>query len=185
MHNTNTTINTGQMALIGLMTAILCIIAPISIFLPFSPVPLSLGTLAIYFVVTVLGMKRGIISVTLYLLLGFAGLPVFSGFSGGAGKLFGPTGGFIIGYLFIALICGAFVDKWYHRPFICILGMLLGTAVCYAFGTIWLAREARLTFSSALVTGVLPFILGDLIKLALAMTIGYQVRNRLNRSALL
>lgn len=173
------------MALIGLMTAILCIIAPISIFLPFSPVPLSLGTLAIYFVVTVLGMKRGIISVTLYLLLGFAGLPVFSGFSGGAGKLFGPTGGFIIGYLFIALICGAFVDKWYHRPFICILGMLLGTAVCYAFGTIWLAREARLTFSSALVTGVLPFILGDLIKLALAMTIGYQVRNRLNRSALL
>ena len=86
------------MALIGLMTAVICVLAPFSLNLPFSPVPISLGTLAIYFVISVLGMKSGTLSVVLYILLGLVGLPVFANFTGGAGKLFGPSGGYIIGY---------------------------------------------------------------------------------------
>lgn len=178
-------INTRQMALIGLMTALVCIAGPISIAIPISPVPISLGTLAIYFVLIVLGMKRGVLSVLLYILLGLAGLPVFTGFTGGVGKLFGPTGGYIIGYVFMALICGFFVDKWHKHLFITTLGLILGTVVCYGFGTIWLAYQTKLTFVSALATGVLPFIPGDIIKIAAATTIGYQVRRRLKKAALI
>lgn len=178
-------INTQQMALIGLTTAVICLLSPFSIVLPLSPVPISLGTFAIYLTLTILGRRRGFISVTIYLLLGFAGLPVFTGFTGGAGKLLGPTGGYMIGYLFMALIYGSFVDRWARRHFICFLGMLFGTAVCYAFGTIWLAMQSGLDCRAALTAGVLPFIPGDFIKMGLALTIGYQIRMRLKKAALI
>lgn len=178
-------INTKQMALVGLMTAVICLLAPFSIVLPFSPIPISLGTFAIYLTVTVLGRKHGFLSVLLYLLLGFAGLPVFTGFTGGAGRLLGPTGGYMIGYLFIAFIYGSFVDRWSHRLFVCFLGMLLATAICYAFGTIWLAMQSELDFLSALAASILPFIPGDLVKMGITMTIGYQIRMRLKKAALI
>ena len=97
-----------QLALVGLMTAVICVLGPLALNIPVSPVPISLGTLAIYFVVSVLGMKLGTISVIIYILLGLAGVPIFAGFTSGPGKLFGPTGGYIIGYIFMALICGFF-----------------------------------------------------------------------------
>lgn len=174
-----------QMTLIGLMTAVICILAPFSVILPFSPIPISLGTFAIYLTANILGMKRSFISVALYLLLGFAGLPVFTGFTGGVGRLLGPTGGYLIGYLFIALICGYFTDKWNNNVLWHLLGMLLGTVVCYAIGTIWLSYQASLTFFAALSAGVLPFIPGDIIKLIIATTIGHQVRKRLKKAALI
>lgn len=173
------------MALIGLMTAILCLIAPVSVLLPISPVPVSLGTLAIYFVSLVLGRKKSVICVSLYLLLGFAGLPVFTGFTGGVGKLLGPTGGYMIGYLFMALICGYVTDRWSQNIAIILCGMLLGTAVCYLFGTIWLTFQAKLTFPAALGIGVLPFLPGDFLKMGIAAAIGYQVRIRIKKAALL
>lgn len=182
---TRTKINAKQLALAGLMTAVICILAPFSLNIPVSPVPISLGTLAIYFVVSILGMKYGTVSVAVYILLGLVGLPVFSNFTGGAGKLFGPTGGYIIGYLFMALICGFFIDKWSDHLLLNFLGMVLGTAVCYLFGTVWLAVQASMTFSQALAAGVLPFIPADLVKLILAMLIGRQVRKRLLRAGLL
>ncbi len=174
-----------QMALIGMMTAVLCIIAPFSLAIPVSPVPISLGILAIYFVITVLGMKRGTISVILYILLGLAGLPVFTNFTGGPGKLFGPTGGYIVGYIFMAPICGFFLDKWKNNIPLNILGMILGTAACYLFGTIWLQYQLSLTFPAALMTGVVPYIPFDLLKLALAMPLGWKLRKRLERAGLL
>ena len=174
--------NTRQMAFIGLMTSLLCIMAPFSILLPFSPIPLSLGTLAIYFCAILLGMKQSIISVTLYLLLGLVGLPVFSGFTGGIGKLLGPTGGYLIGYLFLALICGLFVDKFPNQKLFYIIGMLLGTAACYLFGSLWLSYQAGISLSQAFLTAVLPFLPGDVIKLILAVLIGFQIRRRLRLS---
>ena len=147
-----------QITLAGLMTAVFCLLGPLSLNIPISPVPISLGMLALYFVTSVLGMKLGTFSVLAYILLGLAGLPVFTGFTGGAGKLLGPTGGYIIGYIFMALICGFFVDKWGNRLIMEILGMVLGTAVCYLFGTVWLAYLASYTFYQALAAGVLPYI---------------------------
>lgn len=183
--NTAPRIHTRQMALIGLMTAVICIIAPFSLVLPISPVPISMGTLAIYFVIYVLGMKRGTLSLLLYILLGLAGLPVFTNFTGGVGKLFGPTGGYFLGYLFLALISGFFIDRWSNNAIICFLGMVLGTLVCYLFGTAWLSYQASLTFFQALAAGVLPFIPGDLVKLILAMVLGIQVRKRVLKTGLI
>lgn len=174
-----------QMALIGLMTAMICILAPFSVLLPFSPIPISLGTLTVYISSTILGMKRGFVSVAMYLLLGFAGMPVFTGFSGGIGRLLGPTGGYLIGYLFIALFTGYFADKWNNHIFFNFLGALSGTIICYVFGSLWLSYQANLSPASALGTGVLPFIPADIVKLIAATTIGYQVRNRLKKAALL
>lgn len=174
-----------QLTLVGLMAAVLCILSPLALSIPISPVPISLGTLAIYFVISVLGMKLGTISVAIYILLGLAGIPVFAGYTSGPGKLLGPTGGYIIGYLFMALICGFFVDKFSSNIPLYLLGMVLGTAVCYLFGTLWLAYQMELTFPKALMAGVIPYIPADIVKLVIATAIGFQIRKRLVKAELL
>lgn len=103
---------TRQITLIGLMTAITCILAPLSIPLPFSPVPISLTNLVIFISVFILGMKDATISFLIYLLLGSVGLPVFASFHAGLSVLAGPTGGYLIGFIFLALIQG-FAMKYF------------------------------------------------------------------------
>ena len=113
--NTQTlrTTNTYAMAVTALMTAVTCILAPLSI--PIGPVPISLTNFAIYLSLYLLDWKKGTISYILYLLLGLVGLPVFSGFTGGIGKLAGPTGGYIIGFIPMAIIAGIVIDKFSQR----------------------------------------------------------------------
>lgn len=173
-----------QLALIGLMAAVTCILGPLSIPLPFSPVPISLTNLAVYFAVYVLGMRKGTVSYLIYLLIGLVGVPVFSSFTGGPGKLFGPTGGYLIGFIFMALVCGFFIDRWPSKPLLHFIGMALGTAVCYLFGTVWLSYQASLNFSAALAAGVIPFIPGDLAKIIISIAAGIQIRKRLLRAGL-
>lgn len=174
-----------QLALTGLMTAVICILGPISLKIPISPVDISLGTLAIYFAVSVLGTKSGTLSVAIYILLGLAGLPVFTGFMGGPAKLFGPSGGYIIGYLFMTPICGLSLktgrDKFLPRLAL----MLLGTLVLYLFGSAWMAYQLSLSFPQALMAGVVPYIPGDFIKILIAMTVGKELRTRLLKAGLL
>lgn len=173
------------LVLIGLMAAITCIMGPFSIPLPFNLVPISLTNLVIYFTMYILGMKKGTISYCIYLLIGLVGLPVFSAFTGGAGKLLGPTGGYLIGFIFLALISGFFIDKWGNNMWLCMTGMVLGTIVCYIFGTIWLAYQAHMNFEAALWAGVIPFIPGDVIKMIMAMLLGPQIRNRLRKAGVI
>ena len=183
---------TKEITLIGLMTAVTCIAGPLSLALPFSPVPISLTNLAIYFSVYILGMKRGTISYLVYLLLGLIGLPVFSAFTSGPAKLFGPTGGYLIGFIFMALICGYCIDRWKGQFVFSFAGMLVGTAVTYGFGTIWLAYQMSAGSEQTLVdalpaafaAGVLPFIVVDIAKMVLALLIGSQVRVRVRKAAL-
>lgn len=175
---------TKTMALIALMAAVTCILGPLSLAIPISPVPISFTNLAVYFTVYVLGTKRGTISYLIYLLLGLVGLPVFSGFTGGAGKLFGPTGGYLIGFIFMALICGIFMEKWPTKLYLHFAGMVLGTAVCYLFGTAWLAFQANMGFYAALAAGVIPFIPGDLVKIIIALLAGPLIRKQLKRAEL-
>ncbi len=174
-----------QLTTVGMLTAVICVLGPFALNIPISPVPISLGTLGIYLAVSILGMRSGTLSVAIYILLGFAGVPVFVNFTSGAGKLFGPTGGYIIGYILMALICGFFIDKWDGRFIVNFLGMVLGTAICYLFGTIWLALQMSLTFPQALAEGVLPYIPFDLVKLLLALILGSQVRKRLKKAGLI
>ena len=174
-----------QLALVGLMAAVICVLGPWALNIPVSPVPISLGTLGIYFVLSVLGMKLGTLSVVIYILLGFVGLPVFAGFTSGAAKLFGPTGGYIIGYIPMALICGFFVDRFTKKIPLYLVGMVLGTLACYLLGTIWLQVQLSKTFLQALTIAVIPYIPGDIVKIIIATIIGYQIRKRLLKAGLL
>lgn len=173
-------ITTKTLALIAVMTAATCVLAPLS--LPIGPVPISLTNLAIYFALYILGMKKGTISYLIYLAIGLVGVPVFSGFTGGPGKLFGPTGGYLIGFIPMAIIAGILIDKFGGKLVYSMIGMVIGTIICYAFGTIWLAYQAQMDFKAALLAGVIPFIPGDLIKMVLAAIFGPQIRKTLNKT---
>lgn len=178
----NKKLSTKQLTLIGVMTAVTCILGPLS--LQIGIVPISFTNLAIYFSVYILGRKSGTLSYIVYLLVGLAGLPVFSGFTGGFPKMSGPTGGYLIGFIFMALISGIFIDHFSKKTYMCFLGMMLGTIVTYIFGTAWLAFQSNLTFNAALTLGVLPFIPGDLIKMVIATLIAPKIKNRLIHAGL-
>ena len=168
---------TKAMTQIALVAALICILGPITI--PIGPVPISLTPFAIFLGVYVLGTWKGTLSVVIYLLIGLCGLPVFSGFTGGAAKLFGPTGGYLIAYVLTALIAGFFIDRFYGSIPLQVVGMLLGLAVLYGVGTFWLAHQASMTLSEAAAAGVWPFVALDLVKLAAAVVLGRAVRNAL------
>ncbi|MDD6987376.1 MAG: biotin transporter BioY [Butyricicoccus porcorum] len=182
MEQKKTKTNVREMALIAVMAAVTCVLGPLSV--PIGVVPISFTNLAVYLAIYVLGCKRGTISYIVYLLIGLVGVPVFSSFTGGVGKLFGPTGGYLIGFILMALICGWFIDKFDCKLVPSFVGMVLGTIVCYVFGTVWLAYQAGMSFYAALAAGVLPFIIGDLVKMVIAAVIGPQVRRQLARAGL-
>ncbi len=172
-------LTTRELTAAALMTAIICVLGPVAFPLPFSPVPVSLGTLGVYLSACVLGMKHGTLSVAVYLLLGLAGLPVFTGFSGGPGKIMGPTGGYLFGYLFIALTAGFFTDRSRGRRGAAVAGMMIGTCFCYLFGTLWLSYRLHMTFLTALGVGVLPYLPGDAAKIAAAAVLSGAIRSAL------
>ena len=108
----------------------------------------------------------------IYLLLGAVGLPVFASFHAGLSVLAGPTGGYLIGFIFLALIQG-FAMKYFDRKLIpTIIGMLIGMAVCYIFGTVWLAKLMSLSFKEGLFMGVIPYLPGDAVKIIIAVIVG-------------
>lgn len=166
------------MTKIAVMTAVICILGPLSI--PIGPVPISLTPLTILLSVYILGTASGSVATLLYVFLGAVGLPVFGGFTGGFGIIAGPTGGYIIGYVFLALISGWFIEHFYNMVWVQYMGMCLGMAVLYAFGTAWLAYVAHMTFAEALAAGVLPFIAVDMIKMAVSIILGRAVNKRLD-----
>ena len=168
----NQKIKTKQMVLIALMTAVTCVLGPLSIPLPFSPVPISLTNFAIFLAIFVLGMKNGTISFIIYLLLGAVGVPVFSSFRGGLQVLAGPTGGYLIGFIFLALIMGFALDHFDRKLLPTIIGMIIGMVVCYAFGTVWLAKLLSLSFKEGLLMGVIPYLPGDAAKIIIAAIVG-------------
>ncbi|MBQ1825884.1 MAG: biotin transporter BioY, partial [Firmicutes bacterium] len=127
-------LDTGDLALVALFAAVMAVCSWITV--P-AAVPFTLQTMGVFLAVGLLGGKRGTISVLVYLFLGAIGLPVFSGFAGGLGYMMGATGGYIIGFLFSALIMW-FMEKVFGRDMkILILSMVLGLILCYAFGTAW------------------------------------------------
>lgn len=169
-----------NIAMVGVMTALMCVFGPLSV--PIGPVPISLTNLVIYFAVIILGWKLGTISYLIYLFIGLVGVPVFSGFSGGAGKLFGPTGGYLIGFIPMAILVGIFVKKQKNAVIFYTIGMIVGTLVTYALGTAWLAYQLKLSFGAALQAGVIPFIPGDAIKIVVAALIAPLIRAQIRKA---
>ena len=175
----NQKFTTKDMAMIGLMTAITCVLAPMAI--PIGPVPISLTNLVLYFSLYLVGTKFTLVSYVIYLLLGLVGLPVFSGFTGGPAKLAGPTGGYLIGFLLMIWIAGIFITRSNGKKWIDLSGMIIGTAAVYAVGTVWLSVQSGMDFRAALFAGVIPFLPGDAVKIFLALFQGRKIRSLLLR----
>lgn len=172
-----------DIALTALMSALIAVCSWIS--LPIGQVPFTLQTFAVFAAVCLLGTKRSVISVLVYILLGAVGVPVFAGFKGGLGALLGTTGGYIVGFIFLALISGLIIDKFGEKLYVMCIALVLGLIVCYAFGTAWfMFVYMRDTGSVGLVTVlgwcVFPYIIPDLAKMALAIAISKGVKSRIN-----
>ena len=182
MKETNKKLTTYQMVTCALMAAIMCILGPISI--QIGPVPISFTMVAVFLAVFVLGPKFGCISYVIYYMLGLVGLPVFSGGAGGIGKIAGPTGGYLIGMFFMALIVGLFLKKFPTCWYMLLLGMILGDAANYVFGTAWFVISTNSTIQYALEVCVFPFILVDLVKMIISLIVGMAVRRQLIKAGL-
>lgn len=165
---------TLDLAYIGIFAALIAVCAWIAIPLTVS---VTLQTFAVCLTAGLLGWKRGTASVAVYILLGMIGLPVFTGFKSGIAAVTGPTGGYIVGFIFTALIVGFAADKLGKKIWQNIVFMTVGILVCYLFGTVWFMIAYKVSFVSALSACVFPFLLPDAVKIVLAAVLV----NRLKR----
>lgn len=168
---TTTKMRTVDMVYIALFAVLMAVCSWISI--P-AAVPFTMQTFGVFLAVAVLGGKRGTLAILVYLLLGAVGAPVFAGFSGGISALVGSTGGYIIGFLFLALVMWLMERLLCKKIWVLAVSMVLGLVVCYAFGTAWfMVVYARTTGAIGLWTAlgwcVFPYIIPDLAKTALAL----------------
>jgi len=161
---------TRRIAMTGIMAAVICLLAPLSI--PLSGgVPISLATFVVMLAAALLGPVMGTEATLVYILVGLIGLPVFSSYQAGAGVLLGPTGGYIIGYLPLAFMTGLFSKKisgshkGISRFSLLVAGMLLGTALCYLLGTAWFVWSTKTGWLASLSVCVVPFLPFDLLKM--------------------
>lgn len=169
----STKFRTVDMAYIAMFAVMIAVCSWISI--P-ATVPFTMQTFGVFLAVGVLGGKRGTLAVLVYLLLGMVGVPVFAGFAGGISCLVGSTGGYIVGFLFSALVMWAMEHLLGKKQWVLALSMVLGLVVCYAFGTVWFMQVyARNTGAIGVWTAlgwcVFPYIIPDLIKIVLALVL--------------
>lgn len=172
---------TKELALTGVMAALICVIAPIVVPLPASPVPLSLATFMVYMAGAVLGAKMGTLAVAVYLLIGAIGLPVFSGFAGGLQKLVGVTGGYLIGYLPCAFLTGLGVKGKAEKKWLLPAFAVAGTVVLYILGTAWFMIQTKNTLAASLGMCVVPFLPGDAIKIVAVSLLAWPIRKAIYR----
>lgn len=168
-----------NLTLRAILAAAICVIAPLSI--PSGAIPVTLASLIIYVVSACTQVKFSVPAVTIYILLGCFGLPVFSGFTGGFQIVSGITGGYIISYVpcsaVISLLCGKFGNKKIIIP----LSMILATLICYVCGTLWYAFQTDSTFLASVPVCVLPFVPGDILKITAATCICVALRPKLEK----
>ena len=145
-------------------------------------IPFTLQTMAVVFVCALLGGGRGAVSVLVYILLGAVGVPVFAGMTGGIQKLLGLTGGYIVGFIFTALVMWGF-QKIFGKDDLVWTGvsMVVGIAVCYLFGSLWFYyvyanNTGAIGIGTVLAKCVVPFIIPDLVKIALALFLSRRLR---------
>ena len=163
--------NSGELTkavLSSLFAALISIGAYVALPLPGTPVPFVLQNLFIIVAAAVLGPRWGFLSVLIYLLFGILGMPVFSGGTGGIAKLLGPTGGYLVGYLPAALAIGFLADRGKRRFPSLLLAGFAGMTIVYCFGITWMKLSLGMSWGRALASGLLPFLLGDLVKILLA-----------------
>lgn len=167
-----------DLALSGVFLAILIICSWIAI--PVGLVPVTLSIFAVFLIGAVLSPINALIVTSVYLLLGVVGLPVFSNFTAGVAKILGPTGGYIISYPIMAVIVSVAVN-YGNKLIFYIIGMLLALAICYGLGVSFMVINLNISLKEAALSGVAPFILPDIGKMALATVLGYKLNKILTR----
>ena len=184
----NSLSNTRNLVLCAMCAAITCILAPLSIPLA-GGVPVSLATFAVMLSGVLLGGPLGALSQLIYVLLAAVGLPVLAGWTGGLGIVLGMTGGYIIGYIPCAWLTGLIYKKYGEtakkpvKILFMILGMTAGNIVLYVIGTAWFMFITEMTLKASLAACVIPFIPGNIIKMAAVIIIGLPVENAIRRTA--
>ena len=175
--------DTYSLVLIALTAAIISVLSILPIPVMFLGVPMTLQTFAIAFCGFLLGWRRGLAAVGIYLLLGAIGVPVFSLMQGGFHRLIGPTGGFLYGFLLMVLLCGLYPKhgkvllQW-------VFGILLGIAgllLCHLCGVLQLAAVSHISIGKAILGASLPFLPKDIASVIVAFALGYAIRKRLHR----
>ena len=161
------------------MAAVLCVLAPWKI--PVGPIPITLASFGVYLAAGLLGPVEGTAAVTVYVLLGAIGLPVFAGFRAGVGVLAGATGGYIVGFVVGALLTSLIITRWGLAWWKQALAMVLGVAVCYAIGTAWFMHLTGRGLVSCMSICVLPFIPFDLAKIAVSVVLSLRLRQPMKR----
>lgn len=162
-----------KMSFTAICAAIIIICTWITIPMP-SGVPITLQTFAIAFCGFFLGSKYAPITVIVYLMIGAVGLPVFSGFSAGAGVLFGPTGGFLWGFIVMSIICGLSANV--KSKLLCVLFSAIGLALCHLMGVIQFSVVTKQPLLSAFLMVSLPFLLKDGISLVIAFVVAKSLK---------
>jgi len=169
-------VNVKPMIYASLFAALAAVGAFIKIPIPISPVPITLQVFFVLLAGLVLGSRWGGTSMLVYVLLGIIGIPVFSGGSAGIGVLMGPTGGYIIGFIAGAFIVGLIHERSNKGIPAAIAAMIAGLTVIYLSGVVQLSIAADMPVQQAVVIGVLPFLVGDVIKMAAALIILEKVK---------
>ncbi|WDP89435.1 MAG: biotin transporter BioY [Desulfobacter sp.] len=144
--------------------------------IPIGPVPIVLQNMFVLLAGLILGPVWGLGCIGAYLLIGLAGLPVFAGGTAGMGKLFGPTGGYLLGYLPAVYATGLISKSMHQRPAGDIIALITGSLIVYAAGVPWLKYAFSMDWPKALAAGMYPFLLGDALKVAAAAFIAVKIR---------
>jgi len=169
-------VDVKPMVYASLFAALTAVGAFIRIPLPLSPVPITLQVFFVLLAGLVLGARWGGTSMVVYVMLGVIGLPVFSGGSSGPGILLGPTGGYIIGFIAGAFVTGLIYNKANDSKTATIGAMIGGLAVIYLLGVMQLSFVANMTLQQAVAVGILPFLIGDAIKIVAALIVADRIR---------
>ena len=171
--------NTATITTIGMFTAVLAVLSILQIPMP-SGVPITLQTFAVALCGYVLGRKNGTLCVLLYLLLGFAGVPVFTGMTAGIGKLVGYTGGFLYGFLFLAFFCGLDLKNKVASFGLGVVGLL----ICHVLGAFHYSIIAQITFPAAFLLVSVPYLVKDILSILGAMLVAVVIRKTLTRGGI-
>jgi biotin transport system substrate-specific component len=163
-----------MMVFASLMAALIAVGSYLAV--PVGPVPIVLQNLFVLLAGLLLGGRWAAASVAVFLLAGACGLPVFANGTAGLGRLIGPTGGYLIGYLAAAFLVGIMAEKANQRVALEVLAMVIGSMVVYAFGVPWLAMVTGMPWDKAIAVGLYPFLIGDALKIAAAIPISRAVR---------
>lgn len=144
--------------------------------IPIGPVPIVLQNMFVLLAALILGPAWGLACVGIYLIIGLAGLPVFAGGTAGIGKLFGPTGGYLLGYL-PAVYVTAVISKGLKKTITGdLIALVTGSLIVYAAGVPWLKFAFAMPWAKAVAAGMLPFLIGDTLKVIAAALIAKKIR---------